>query len=144
MKDQTIVKDIAFNAAITTLWDAITDPEEMKKWYFNIQDFKLVEGNKFYFYEPNGKNFKHVCRILEVVPGERIRYTWSYPEYSKAISVVSWQLTSVDRITHVRLKHSGIENFSSLGPNFESSSFDAGWDAIIMKSLPEFLKSKLY
>ena len=28
-----------FHAPVKTVWRAITDPVEMRKWYFNVDDF---------------------------------------------------------------------------------------------------------
>lgn len=140
MKDQTIIEEIAVNAKIEKVWEAITIPEKMKKWYFEMHNFKLERGNVFYFYEPNGTNFKHVCKVIDVVPGKRIRHSWSYPEYSKGISILTWKLTAKENVTYIKLSHSGIENFSDAGSDLAYENFKAGWQEIVQKCLPEFLK----
>ncbi|MDG3583819.1 SRPBCC family protein [Galbibacter pacificus] len=142
MKDQTIIVETIVNATVKSVWEALTVPEKMKNWYFTVNNFELRERNEFYFYEPNGTNFKHVCRIIDIVPEKRIRYSWSYPEYSNGVSIVSWQLAAQDGKTLVRLKHSGIENFMDAGSDLSRENFVAGWEEIVKKSLPGYLANQ--
>ncbi|MCM5662741.1 SRPBCC family protein [Galbibacter mesophilus] len=144
MKDQTIIQEITLNISAEKVWGALTDPDKMKDWYFDVQNYSLEQFNEFYFYEPNGTNFKHVCRILEIMPQKRIRYTWKYPDYSDGISVVSWQLSTVKKnVTHVKLTHSGVENFADAGSDLSRDNFVAGWKEIVNKALPAYLKKQM-
>jgi uncharacterized protein YndB with AHSA1/START domain len=49
MKSKPLVIEQEFRAPVELLWRAITDKELMKKWYFDIPDFKLELGTKFHF-----------------------------------------------------------------------------------------------
>ncbi|MCX2679588.1 SRPBCC domain-containing protein [Galbibacter sp. EGI 63066] len=139
MKDQTIIVETTVDADVKTVWSALTNPEKMKAWYFVVNNFELKHGNEFYFYEPGGTNFKHVCKILEIIPEERLRHTWSYPELSKGISVLNWQLRPHGKKTKLKLKHSGIENLADGGSDFSRENFIAGWEEILKKNLKDFL-----
>lgn len=144
MMNDVIEVDLVLNSPIETIWNAITKPEIMEKWYFKVQGFELKHRCEFYFYEPSGENFKHVCKILEVEPLRRLRHTWTYPEISKGVSIVSWDLFKEGPYTRVRLRHQGIENLTNGGDALSKESFEAGWEEIVKKSLPDYLKSTLY
>lgn len=136
-----ITEELIVKTPIAKVWNALTNPDKMKQWYFDVKNFKLMDTAEFYFYEPNGTNFKHVCKILEVIPQKRFRHTWSYPEYSKGVSVLTWRLTQKKELTHIKLVHSGIENFADAGSDFSRENFVVGWQEIVQKDLLDFLKN---
>ncbi len=49
MEDKPLIIEQEFNAPVELVWRAITEKELMKKWYFDISDFKLEVGCKFHF-----------------------------------------------------------------------------------------------
>jgi hypothetical protein len=49
MPHTTVIIEQTFRASISTVWNAFANEDEMRKWYFNVQDFKLEVGNKFHF-----------------------------------------------------------------------------------------------
>lgn len=52
-----IVKvEAVFNTTKSQVWEALTNTEIMKVWYFDIANFNLNIGNKFSFYEGEKKN----------------------------------------------------------------------------------------
>jgi uncharacterized protein YndB with AHSA1/START domain len=123
------------------VWKALTDKNEMKSWYFDIHDFTLEAGKEFNFYEPGeAKKYHHQCHILEIIPNQKLKHTWSYPELSDAITTVTWDLQKEDTGTLVTLTHDDIEGFDSLGENFSKKSFTEGWNGIIGKSMKEYLE----
>ena len=71
--DKPIVVEEEFNKNIDTVWKAITEPEQMRKWFFeNIPDFKLVVGFKIEFNVESGeRSFLHKWRIMRVAPKRR-------------------------------------------------------------------------
>ncbi|WP_081918397.1 SRPBCC domain-containing protein [Sphingobacterium sp. ML3W] len=126
------------NTAI--VWEAITNNELFKNWYFEIPDFELVLGATFHFYEPGAKRqFLHVCTILEIIPFKRFSHTWTHPDYSKGTTKVTWLLTEKDEFTTVTLQHSGIENLSDGGPDFAPENYQLGWDKILF-NLHKFIE----
>lgn len=130
-----------YNAKLTAVWEALTDKEVMKKWYFDIPDFKPEKGAVFNFYEEgNQKKFHHQCTILDIIPNEKFAHTWTYPAYSDGVSEVSWILKPIsDNETEVTLIHTGIENFSNAGNDFKIANFEMGWNAIVKTMLRNFL-----
>lgn len=131
-------------ASIDKVWNAITDKESMKEWYFDIPDFKLEKGAIFNFFEPGAeKRFHHRCEILEIIPHQKFQHTWTYPKYSDGVSVVTWELvTEENNNTRVFLTHEGIENFADAGEAFKRESYLGGWTEIVDNSLKNFVEKR--
>jgi uncharacterized protein YndB with AHSA1/START domain len=48
---------VKVNAPLDKVWNAITNKEQMKNWYFDVPDFEPKIGNNFSFYgETRTKN----------------------------------------------------------------------------------------
>jgi uncharacterized protein YndB with AHSA1/START domain len=74
-----------------TVWSAITDPARMTQWYFEaIPTFRPELGFETRFtVHSQGKDWVHLWRVTEVVPGSRIAYTFNYEGYEGNASVLS-------------------------------------------------------
>lgn len=137
-----IIIQYKIDAPAEKVWKALTDKNEMKSWYFDIQDFELETGKEFSFYEPGGaKEYYHQCEILEIVPNRKLKHSWAYPDFSKLKTIVTWELLPENEGTLVRLTHEGIEGFEALeDKSFSRESFTEGWNGIIGKSLKGYLE----
>ncbi|WP_370899284.1 SRPBCC family protein [Chryseobacterium gossypii] len=137
-----IIVQYKVNAPVEKVWNALTDKDEMRSWYFDISDFEPEVGKTFNFYEPGeARRFHHRGKILEIIPNRKLKHTWSYPEFLNEESVVTWELGEDAGGTLVTLTHDDIENFNSLGENFSRDSFTEGWNGIIGQSLKPYLES---
>lgn len=69
-----------YNAPAIKVWQAITDNNEMKKWYFDIADFKPEVGFEFTFAGEGkeGEKYIHLCKVTEVVQEKKLTYSWRY------------------------------------------------------------------
>lgn len=140
MNNEPLVLERTFNAPLYTVWQAITDREQMKKWYFDIPTFRPEVGAEFTFEGGDEqRTFLHRCRVAEVIPGKKLTHSWRYEGY-KGESFVSFELSEEPAGTRVKLTHTGLESFPSETPDFARSNFEAGWDHIIGISLREFLE----
>ena len=140
MHENVVIKQ-RMNAPIQKVWNAITDKAQMKEWYFDIADFKTDLHTEFSFFEPNGENkYQHYGQILEVIPQEKLKYTWSYPEVSKEKTIVKWNLQDEGGNTLVILTHKGLENLEHLGEEFSKDSFDKAWTKIVSINLKNFIE----
>ncbi|TZF99127.1 SRPBCC domain-containing protein (plasmid) [Chryseobacterium panacisoli] len=129
------------NVPAEKIWKALTDKNEMKSWYFDIQDFVLEIGKEFNFYEPGGENkYHHQGEILEIMPNQKLKHTWSYPDFSALKTIVTWDLLPEDGQTLVKVTHEGIENFKDLGEGFSRENFTEGWKTILGQSLKEYVE----
>lgn len=136
-----IIVQYTINAPAEKVWKALTDQNEMKSWYFDIQDFELKVESIFNFYEPGDeKKYHHQCEILEIIPNKKLKHTWAYPDFSDVKTTVTWELQSEDGGTLVKLTHEDIENFKDLGEGFSRENFTGGWNSILGQSLKQYLE----
>lgn len=141
MNTQPIVIERKFNAPVSKVWKAITDKNEMKKWYFDLEEFKAEPGFKFQFLASNDpeKPYLHHCKVKEVVVGKKLSYSWRYEAYP-GDSLVTFELFEQGEGTLLKLTHEGVETFATDNPDFAKESFTAGWTEIIHTSLKDYLE----
>ena len=140
MKDEPIVVVKTVNAPAAKVWKALTDKDEMKKWYFDIPEFKPVTGLEFQFVGGDEENqFLHLCKVMEVIPGKKLAHTWRYEGYEGNTLVTFELFDEGNDTTTVKLTHEGVETFPKI-PSFKKENFVGGWNQIIGVSLPKFLE----
>lgn len=135
-----VVVEQVFSNSITQVWQAITQLDQMKQWFFeNIPEFKAEVGFKTQFNVNTGeRNFLHLWRILEVVPEKRIVYDWRYKEYSGQ-GIVTFELSETRGQTKLKVTNEGLESFPNYIPEFTRESCQAGWNYFIKEQLKAFL-----
>ncbi|HMT29034.1 MAG TPA: SRPBCC domain-containing protein [Bacteroidia bacterium] len=141
MTHQPIIVEKIFNAPVSKVWNAITDRDEMKKWYFDLAEFTAKVGFKFQFTggpSPE-RQYIHLCEITEVIPQKKLTYSWSYKGF-KGISCVTFELLGEGNKTHLKLTHSGLESFPEENADFAKQNFIEGWNEIIHSSLKNYLE----
>lgn len=140
MKNEPLVVERTFDAPPELVWQAITDPNMMKEWYFDLTDFRPEVGCGFEFLAgpPDKEKYRHICRVTEVVAGRKITYSWRYAGYS-GMSHVSFELFAEGNRTRLKLTHEGLETLAAGNPDFAVGNFREGWNHIIGVALPEFL-----
>ena len=141
MKSENVVVERTYNAPIDKVWSAITDVNEMRNWYFQLEDFKPKVGFKFDFLggPEDGKQYLHLCEVTEVVDGKKITYSWRYDNYP-GNSFVTWELFDKGDQTLLRITHTGLETFAGLGAEFEKTSFNGGWTYFVHTALKGYLE----
>jgi uncharacterized protein YndB with AHSA1/START domain len=124
MNNKTIVIERTFNAPVSKVWKAITDKDEMKNWYFNLEEFKPVVGFTFQFSgdATPGVQYQHLCGVTEVIAEKKLTYSWRYDGYP-GNSYVSFELFEQGEKTLVRLKQEGVDSFAAAGPDFAKKQF---------------------
>ncbi|HYI78352.1 MAG TPA: SRPBCC domain-containing protein, partial [Chryseolinea sp.] len=48
--EEPIIMEVIFAVDLNEVWQAITDKDQMKEWYFDIKDFRPEPGAEFKFY----------------------------------------------------------------------------------------------
>ena len=129
-----------FDSSIADVWNALSNKNALKTWYFPVQDFSFEVGKIFSFYESDhSQNFLHQCEFLRIEPQRIIEYTWTYPEHSNGSTILKWELFPEGTKTKVQITHSGVENFGDAGPDFSRTNFEMGWNAILKIKLRNYL-----
>ena len=140
MNDQPIVFERTYKAPIEKVWKAITDPADMKQWYFDLPEFIPVVGCEFQFEGgPPNKTYLHLCKVTEVIPGRKIQYSWRYDGYD-GNSLVTFELFPEGDHTRLKLTHEGLETFPKENPDLAKENFVQGWDEITGTNLKDFLE----
>ncbi len=137
---EAVVIERTFNAPIARVWKALTDVEDMRRWYFELKEFKPEVGFEFEFtVEHEGMNYHHLCRVTEVIPQKKLAHTWRYQGH-EGDSLVTFELFADGGKTRLKLIHEGLETFPKL-PAFARKNFMKGWTEIIGASLKDFVES---
>lgn len=140
IKPAPILVERTYSASPHRIWEALTDKDKLTLWYFEIPDFELTKGAEFNFYESKGANRYHYrIQIIDFIPNQLLKYSWSHPSESQGTSVVTWHLTRRGNATAVRIIHEGIENFADAGALLERAKYEKGWNTILGTSLANFL-----
>jgi len=113
-----------------TVWEYLTNPELMELWLMK-NNFSPIVGADFQFRTNPipGLDFDGIfyCKVLEVVPFEKLSYSWrSGPGEGKITldSVVVWKLQPTSKGTDLFLEHSGFAKMENL--NFYNG-LNHGW-----------------
>src|SRR5438552_7381647 len=137
---EAVVIERTFNAPVARVWKALIDVEEMRRWYFDLKEFKPEVGFEFAFtVEHEGFKYCHLCKITEVIPQKKLAYTWRY-ERHEGDSLVTFELFANGAKTRLKLTHVGLETFPKL-PAFARKNVINGWTEIIGSSLKNFLET---
>ncbi|HTB31105.1 MAG TPA: SRPBCC domain-containing protein [Bacteroidia bacterium] len=139
--NEQVVIERNFDVPAVIVWNAITNRDQVAKWYFDLKEFKPEVGFEFgYEGGPPEKIYIHKCKITEVVYSKRITYSWRYEGY-EGISYVTFELfADGDNQTRLKLTHSGLETFPQNNPDLAKHNFLAGWTDIIGRSLKGYLE----
>ena len=141
MTAEAIVMERTLNAPVARVWKALTDVDQMRRWYFDLKEFRPQVGFEFEFVvEHEGNTYHHLCRVTDVIPEKKIAYTWRY-KGQPGDSLVTFELAPEGDKTRLKLTHTGIETFPKT-PAYARKNFEAGWTAIIGSELKEFVEKK--
>ena len=136
---EAVIVERTFNAPVARVWKALTDGEEMRRWYFDLKEFKPEVGFEFEFIvEHEGTKYHHLCKITEVIPQKKLAYTWRYQGH-EGDSLVTFELFPEDGKTRLKLTHEGLETFPKT-PSFARKNFMEGWTQIVGSSLKGFVE----
>jgi uncharacterized protein YndB with AHSA1/START domain len=138
---EAVVMERTFNAPVGKCWQALTDVDQMRQWYFDLKEFRPEVGFEFEFVvEHEGNSYHHLCKVTEVIPQKKIAYTGRYKD-APGNSLVTFELFGEGEKTRLRLTHEGIESFPKT-PAYARKNFEAGWTAIIGSELKRFVEEE--
>jgi uncharacterized protein YndB with AHSA1/START domain len=135
--------DRTYDAPVSRVWKALTDKRWIRMWFFEVEEFEARPGFEFRCRGGGDQNpYLLLCTIKEVLPMQKLSYTWCYEGYPGE-SLVSIELFEEGKKTRLRLTHAGLETFPKDRPDiFGREKFVAGWNYLIGESLPHLLKEE--
>ncbi len=138
-KIKALRKEVLYPHSREKVWAALTTPEALAEWLMP-NDFEAVAGQRFQFRVDGMMNYSGItdCEVLEVVPPERLVYTWvarmkNRPDHP-AMTLV-WTLHEEDSGTRLVLEQSGLEHVSW----WWRFSMKHGWTRMLKTLLPKVL-----
>lgn len=141
--DPPIIVEATYSASVETVWEAITQPEKMKQWFFeNIESFHPEVGFETSFVVQSGeRTFTHLWKIKEVIPSKKIFYNWKYEEYV-GDGFVAFEIFEKENGTQLRLTNIITEDYPSDVPEFKRESCIGGWNYFLGERLKAFLEKE--
>jgi len=110
MTDLELTTSVTIRAPIERVWEAITDPGLIERWFFGVDtetDWQ-VGGPLVHRGEYQGQPYEDKGTVLEVDPPRLLRHThWSstsgLPDSEEHYQTVSWSLTEDDGSTRLTI-----------------------------------------
>ena len=137
--DIPFVIEQVYNAPIGKVWQALTNKDKMKEWYFpQLKKFEPVVGFKFEFID-DGSDYKKEWQVIQVEDGKKLAHSWTYKDYPGS-SEVMFELFEEGNKTRLKLTHTGLASFPS-DPHFARHRFEDGWKQIIGSNLKNYLEN---
>ncbi len=140
--DEAVIVTETFTLPIAKVWNAISELEEMKVWFFeNIPTFEAKEGFETTFtVQVEDRIYPHVWKLTKVIPLQNITYDWRYEGYN-GVSIVTFDLIEIEHQTTLTVTSTVIEDFADDIPEFKRESCLAGWNYFIKNRLKEYLNT---
>jgi len=117
MTSITLKTSITINAPASLVWKALTDEEIVKKYFFDthqVSDWQ--KGSEIVWTgEWEGKTYRDHGKILDIVPGSRLQYSyWSsmsnLPDIPENYQNVTYDLSETDGVTTLHITQDNIKN----------------------------------
>jgi uncharacterized protein YndB with AHSA1/START domain len=136
--DTPFVTEQLYNAPIEKVWQALTDKNKMREWYFpQLRAFEPVVGFAFEFAN-DGSPYQKEWRVTQVVEGRKLAHSWVYTGYPGS-SEVTFEVVAEGDKTRLILTHTGLASFPQ-APHFARHRFEDGWKQIIGSNLKNHLE----
>lgn len=130
MKD-IIKKEKIFKHSIDTIWNAITNAEELSSWFIKT-NFKAEKGFQYTFFATGEDDCTDIVGEVKSADPYTLVYTWIVTN-TNLETTVSWTLETVAEGTKLHLEHSGISNYEGSTAVEMFESFNGGWSNCIDK-----------
>lgn len=125
MKPTILTKTIYLAAPRAKVWDYLTQPEHLAKW-FHAPKTPLTEGGKLEMYGKESGDLLIWGTVTEARKPELLRYTFTVKPMGDAVSTVKWTLTDVPGGTRLSLVHDGLpQHAEAFGLIL---ALNTGWD----------------
>jgi uncharacterized protein YndB with AHSA1/START domain len=140
MKDLRTEESITFRVPIEKVWEALTTPEVIKRWFFGVDTLTdwRVGSPISHKGEYQGRPYEDRGTILEIEPPRLLVHShWSpvsgRPDVPENYERVSWQLSERDQGTELMIRESNL-------PSEEAKATSEQSWRIVLRNLKELLE----
>ncbi|GGH82505.1 SRPBCC family protein [Pullulanibacillus pueri] len=133
-----IEQTVILNAPIQKVWDYVSTPEGIEKW-FMPNDFQAIVGHEFHIQSPFGPS---PCKVLDIKKPHLISFSWDIDGW-----IVSFHLKEQGDQTEFTLVHGGWPSEDSLITKAKQKSsvvrdtMNNGWHGIVQQRLKKVVES---
>ena len=121
----TLTKTIILAAPREKVWEYLTQPELLAKW-FHAPKAAITEGQKLEMFGVKSGDKLIWGDVRQARAPEYLEYTFTVGPMGDAVSVVKWTLESVDAGTKLTLVHEGMPAGAEAAGLL--MAIDKGWD----------------
>ncbi|MEX0367909.1 MAG: SRPBCC domain-containing protein, partial [Ruegeria sp.] len=107
MTDTSLNKTIFLKAPRQLVWDYLTQPEHLAKW-FHAPKSPLAEGETLEMFGVDSGNRLIWGKVITARAPDYLEYTFTVGPMGDAVSTVKWTLTDVSGGTRLSLVHEGL------------------------------------
>ena len=135
---QPIIKEITVNAPVSKVWKAISNKDDLAKWFHPSDDYKLEVGHTFHMTgHHEGKDYPHTMTITEIIPERKLGLDW-FIEGDAGITKVTYELEPDGDKTKVKVIHSGFDKYPDGEAN--RNDYNNGWEHVLNTLLKEYVE----
>jgi uncharacterized protein YndB with AHSA1/START domain len=139
MSEFTVNKRIVIDAPATAVWDALTNPEKTKEYFFHCgvySDWKVGSTITFKGHIFIIKEIEMTGKILEIEPGKLLKYQLKNSDGEAGTSIVTETLSEENGMTLLTISDD-VGSEPGAKERFEKS--EKGWDKVLtgLKKLVE-------
>lgn len=134
LNEDEIVSEISISAPIERVFEAVTNPAEVARWWGQTGVYRCAEfqsdlrvGGEWRSVGigGDGRKFEVKGEYIQIEPPRLIVQTWIASWTGEARTVVRWELESTKQGTLVRIRHSGLAAHPGLAQSY------AGWPRML-------------
>ncbi len=102
---RAVEMNLRLESDVTTIFRALTEPRQLERWFADRAIMRAERGSRYYF-KWNGIEGTWQGTITELIPGNRLEFTWQSPGREEE-TLVNIRLIPQGLETLVELTHSG-------------------------------------
>ena len=119
--DDIIVQEVAIKRPAAKIFNALTDPAELARWWRVEDKFRVTHmesdfrpGGKWRMRLIGGGKTESAVRgeFRQIEPPRLLVFTWIREQEDPTETLVRWELEEKDGVTTVRVTHSGLKTES--------------------------------
>lgn len=135
---QPIIKEITVNASVKKVWKAISNKDDLAKWFHPSDDYKLEVGHTFHMTgHHEGKDYPHTMTITEIIPEQKLGLEW-FIEGDSGITQVTYELKAEGEKTKVKVTHAGFDKYTDGEAN--RNDYNNGWEHVLNTLLKDYVE----